>query len=95
MVLRAPREIRHRMRRRAVFSQPRRFNLPTAWRSHAWAFIPEGTGKMVGAFHPAGSFEQFVEETAKLGGRATQELMQKHGMSFGPAIDVANLKRPK
>jgi len=65
---------------------------------HAWAHISEGTGKLLGALQPAGTFEQFVEEFDQAGAQATREQLQalteKHGMkNMGPPIDLAKLKR--
>lgn len=65
---------------------------------HAWAHISEGTGRLLGAVQPAGTFEQFVGEFDQAGKQITreqmQELLRKHGMQdAGPPIDVTKLKR--
>jgi len=65
---------------------------------HAWAHVSEGTGRMLGAVQPAGTFEQWVEEVRLLRDQATpaklRELLRKHGMEeMGPPLDVTQLKR--
>ena len=65
---------------------------------HAWAHVSEGTGRMLGAVQPAGTFEQFVEEVRLQGDQATPAqliaLLRKHGMEqIGPPLDVTQLKR--
>lgn len=65
---------------------------------HAYAHLADGTGKMLGAVLPAGSFEQFLEDSRQAGSaltpEQTQELFRKHGLKdVGPPIDVANLEQ--
>jgi len=65
---------------------------------HTYAHLSDGTGKMLGAVLPAGSFEQFLEEVRQAGSSMTPEQMQtlfeKHGMKeVGPPIDAATLEK--
>lgn len=63
---------------------------------HAWAHISEGTGRLLGAVQPAGTFEQFVEEVRQLGPTPTpkqlEELPLRHKVKpLGPPIDISKL----
>ena len=65
---------------------------------HVWAHISNGTGKMLGAVQPAGTFELFVAEFERAGKDFTpeqrRELLRRHGMKdIGPPIDISQLKR--
>lgn len=62
---------------------------------HTYAHLSDETGKMLGAVLPAGTFEQFLEDSrlagSKLSLEQTQELFEKHGLKqVGPPIDVVN-----
>lgn len=63
---------------------------------HAWAHISDGTGRLLGAVQPAGTFEQFVEEVRQMGSaispKQQAELLQRHGMkNLGPPLDLNKL----
>jgi mannose-6-phosphate isomerase-like protein (cupin superfamily) len=63
---------------------------------HVWAHISDGTGRLLGAVQPAGTFEQFVDEVRQAGSGITPkqqaELAQKHGMkNLGPPLDLSTL----
>lgn len=63
---------------------------------HAWAHISDGTGRLLGAVQPAGTFEQFVEEVRQLDPAATpkqlEELPLRHKVKpLGPPIDLSKL----
>lgn len=62
---------------------------------HTYAHLSDGTGKMLGAVLPAGTFEQFLEDFRQAGStltpEQTEELFKKHGLKeVGPPIDVMN-----
>lgn len=63
---------------------------------HAWAHLSDGTGRLLGAVTPAGTFEQFVDEVRQLGPTATpkqmEELPGRHRIkNLGPPIDFSRL----
>lgn len=65
---------------------------------HTYAQLSDGTGKMLGAVLPAGSFEQFLEDTRLAGStltpEKTRELFEKHGLKeVGPPLDVRSIER--
>ncbi len=58
---------------------------------HVWAYVGEGSGKIVIAFSPAGKMEAFFDVTAKRGAMPSQEpeVWLNHGMKVvGPPLPV-------
>jgi mannose-6-phosphate isomerase-like protein (cupin superfamily) len=61
--------------------------------AHAWAYIGEGTGRLVAALQPAGEIEAFFENLAKLGSNPDRmELLRafsSHAMELaGPPLSI-------
>ena len=60
---------------------------------HAWAYVGEGTGRLIGALQPAGEIEEFFEDLAKLGSAPERgelrSVFDSHGMELvGPPLSI-------
>lgn len=60
---------------------------------HVWAYVGEGTGRLIAAVQPAGELEAFFNELAKVKGSPSrdhmQELFRAYGMELaGPPLDI-------
>ncbi len=57
--------------------------------AHVWAYVGEGTGRLIAALQPAGEIEAFFEDLAKLSRTAEREELQgvftSHGMKLAGA----------
>jgi quercetin dioxygenase-like cupin family protein len=61
---------------------------------HVWAFVGEGTGRILIAFFPAGKMVPFFEEVTKANAMPPQtpELWRTHGMELvGPPMPIASV----
>lgn len=61
--------------------------------AHVWAYVGEGTGRMLVEFHPAGLMEAFFAQATQLSGASPgpelARLFSDHGMQLvGPALQV-------
>ena len=61
--------------------------------AHVWAYVGEGTGRLIAALQPAGEIEAFFEDLAKLGTSPEREELQivfsSHGMELaGPPLSI-------
>ena len=54
--------------------------------AHAWAYVGEGTGRLIAALQPAGEVEAFFDDLAKLSSSPEREELQRvfssHGMEL-------------
>ncbi len=62
--------------------------------AHVWAYVGEGTGRLIAALQPAGEIEAFFDELATLGSTPDREVLQRtfssHGMELtGPPLPIA------
>ena len=61
--------------------------------AHVWAYVGEGTGRLIAALQPAGEIEAFFDDLAKLSGSPEREVLQRafssHGMELaGPPLSI-------
>jgi mannose-6-phosphate isomerase-like protein (cupin superfamily) len=61
--------------------------------AHAWAYVGEGTGRLIAALQPAGEIEEFFEDLAKLGSTPGREALRRvfdsHGLELvGPPLSI-------
>jgi mannose-6-phosphate isomerase-like protein (cupin superfamily) len=61
--------------------------------AHAWAYVGDGTGRLIGALQPAGEIEAFFEDLAKLGSNPEREELSRafssHAMELvGPPLSI-------
>ena len=61
--------------------------------AHVWAYVGEGTGKLIAALQPAGQMEAFFDELVRLGSSPRHEELRKafssHGMELvGPPLSI-------
>ena len=61
--------------------------------AHAWAYVGEGTGRLIAALQPAGEIEAFFDELATLGSSPEREELQRtfssHGLELiGPPLPI-------
>jgi len=61
--------------------------------AHVWAYVGEGTGRLIAALQPAGEIEAFFDELAALGSTPDREVLQRafssHGMELtGPPLPI-------
>ena len=45
--------------------------------AHAWAYVGEGTGRLIAALQPAGEIEAFFDDLAKLSSAPEREELQR------------------
>ena len=62
--------------------------------AHVWAYVGEGTGRLIAALQPAGEIEAFFDELATLGSSPEREELQRtfssHGLELaGPPLPIA------
>ena len=62
--------------------------------AHVWAYVGEGTGRLIAALQPAGEIEAFFDELATLGSTPEREELQRtfssHGLELiGPPLPIA------
>ena len=62
--------------------------------THVWAYVGEGTGRLIAALQPAGEIEAFFDELAKLGSSPEREVLWRvfssHGLELtGPPLPIA------
>ena len=61
--------------------------------AHVWAYVGEGTGRLIAALQPAGEIEAFFEDLAKLGSTPEREdlsgAFSSHGLELvGPPLSI-------
>ena len=61
--------------------------------AHVWAYVGEGTGRLIAALQPAGEIEAFFDELATLGSTPEREELQRtfssHGLELiGPPLPI-------
>ena len=61
--------------------------------AHAWAYVGEGTGRLIAALQPAGEIEAFFDDLAKLSSAPEREELQRafssHAMELaGPPLSI-------
>ena len=61
--------------------------------AHAWAYVGEGTGRLIAALQPAREIEEFFEDLAKLGSTPEREELNRvfdsHGLELvGPPLSI-------
>ena len=61
--------------------------------AHAWAYVGEGTGRLIAALQPAGEIEAFFDDLAKLisspDRKELQRVFSSHGMELvGPPLSI-------
>ena len=61
--------------------------------AHVWAYVGEGTGRLIAALQPAGEIEAFFDELAKLGSSPEREVLRRafssHGLELtGPPLPI-------
>ena len=62
--------------------------------AHVWAYVGEGTGRLIGALQPAGEIEGFFDNLATLGSTPEPEVLQRAFSSYGleligPPLSIA------
>ena len=62
--------------------------------AHVWAYVEEGTGRLIGALQPAGEIEGFFDNLATLGSTPEPEVLQRAFSSYGleligPPLSIA------
>ena len=62
--------------------------------AHVWAYVGEGTGRLIAALQPAGEIEAFFDELATLGSSPEREVLRRvfssHGLELiGPPLSMA------
>ncbi len=62
--------------------------------AHVWAYVGEGTGRLIIALQPASEIEAFFDELATLGSSPEREVLRRvfssHGMELtGPPLPIA------
>ena len=61
--------------------------------AHAWAYVGEGTGRLIAALQPAGEIEAFFDDLVKLSSAPEREELQRaftsHAMELaGPSLSI-------
>jgi hypothetical protein len=62
--------------------------------AHVWAYVEEGTGRLIGALQPAGEIEGLFDNLATLGSTPEPEVLQRAFSSYGleligPPLSIA------